>query len=170
MPFNTVLSETHFLKRDELYNVDKPYSLRFTPPTAFPRANIKLGKHTITINDVRARLEPLSFADCGFQIIPFHSLLPYADFEDDEAVKDIYLREAANFIRDFLGATKVQIFEHTIRKRHAEFPISTGESYRWNQPTSIAHVDTTTRWAISMAEQLNRGQPDIAKDRIQCVK
>lgn len=167
---NTIHSEIYFLKRDDLYDDEKPYSLRFTPPSAFPRANIKLEQHTVAINDMRLRSEPLRFDDCGFQIIPFQSLLPYAGFEDDEAVKRIYLREAANLIKDFLQASKVQIFEHTVRKRHAEFPISTGESYRWNQPTNIAHVDTTTRWAINMAEQLNPGQPGISKGRIQCVK
>jgi hypothetical protein len=170
MEFNTVRSETHFLKRDELYNVDKPYSLRFTPPEAFPKANIKLEKHTIAITNIRTRAEPLSFSSCGFQLIPFHSLLPYAEFENDEAVKEVYLREAANLIRDFMRATKVQIFEHTVRKRHEEFPISTGKSYLWNQPTSIAHVDTTARWAIDMAKQLNPGQPDIENQKIQCVK
>lgn len=170
MSCTAVISETHFLKRDELYDVDKPYSLRFTPPDDFPRANIKLEKHTITIRDAKTRPQALSFAECGFQMIPFHSRLPYAKFEDDSAVKDIYLREAADLIRDFLGATRVQIFEHTVRKRHIEFPISTGESYRWNQPTSIAHVDTTSRWAIDMAKQLNPGQPDISTGRIQCVK
>lgn len=80
----------------------------------------------------------------------------------------MYLREAANLIRDFLGAEKVQVFEHTVRKRHDTFPISTGEAYRWNQPTSIAHVDTTARWAVGMARQINEGVE--VGGRIQCVK
>lgn len=27
-----------------------------------------------------------------------------------------------------------------VRKRHEIFPISTGEAYKWNQPTSMAHI------------------------------
>ena len=165
-----LISDTHFLQRDSLYEVEKPYSLRFTPPSTFPRANIKLEKHTISINDIRSKHKPVTFAQHGFEILPFKSRLPYADFDDDDAVKRVYLREAANLIRDFLGAQNVQIFEHTVRKRHEEFPISTGESYKWNQPTSIAHVDTTTSWAIDMAKQLNPNNPLIGKHRIQCVK
>lgn len=164
------ISTTNFLQRDALYEVEKPYSLRFTPPSAFPPSNIKLTNHDIIIKDVRARSEPLSFFKHGLQLLPFQSELPYAQFDDNDAVKRIYLREVANLIKGFLGAQKVQIFEHTVRKRHAEFPISTGESYRWNQPTSIAHVDTTTRWAVDMAKQLNPSNMDIGNERIQCVK
>jgi hypothetical protein len=165
-----VTSSTNFLQRDVLYEVEKPYSLRFTPPSAFPRSNIRLENHSIHIKDVRTRSEPLDFLQHGFQILPFHSQLPYADFDDDELVKRVYLLEAANLITKFLGATKVQIFEHTVRKRHETFPISTGEAYRWNQPTSIAHVDTTVTWAVAMAKQLNSDIRDIGKQRIQCVK
>lgn len=166
----TVLSETHFLQRDPLYDVEKPYSLRFTPPSTFPRANIKLEKHTIQITDIRTRTKPLTFLNHGFALLPFTSSMHYADFDDDEIVKRVYLREAANLLRDHLGAEKVQVFEHTVRKRHETFPISTGEAYRWNQPTSIAHVDTTIGWAIDMAKQLNPGDESIGKGRIQCVK
>jgi hypothetical protein len=165
-----VSSDVNFLQRDALYNDEKPYSLRFTPPEEFPRANIKLERHAISVKDIRNRAEPFTFHDNGFQILPFQSRMQYGDFDDDEIVKQIYLREAANLLRDFLGAQKVQIFEHTVRKRHAEFPISTGEAYRWNQPTSIAHVDTTTPWAVDMAKQLNPGHIEIGKHRIQCVK
>jgi hypothetical protein len=165
-----IVSTTNFLQRDALYEVEKPYSLRFTPSSAFPPSNIKLANHNITVKDVRARSQPLEFFQNGMQLLTFQSQLPYAQFDDDEAVKRVYLREVANLIKDFLGAQKVQIFEHTVRKRHAEFPISTGESYRWNQPTSIAHVDTTMSWAVDMAKQLNPNRMDIGKERIQCVK
>lgn len=78
-----------------------------------------------------------------------------------------------------------------VRKRHETFPISTGEPYRWNQPTTIAHVgkqlvpfrrafsyhasDTTLPWAMDMARSLNRDKPDGFLDsalagRVQCVK
>lgn len=164
-----VEADAHFLQRDPLYDNEKPYSLRFTPPEDFPRANIKLERHTIRIRDIRNRPKPLSFWEHGFQILPFCSEMEYSNFDDDNVVKEIYLREAANKLRGFLGAQKVQIFEHTVRKRHEIFPISTGEVYRWNQPTSIAHVDTTTPWAVAMAEQLNPGKTDIGAHRIQCV-
>lgn len=170
MTSGTINSDAHFLQRAALYNCEKPYSLRFTPPASFPRANIELEKHSIRIQDVRSRDAPFTFSEHGFQILSITSRMAYSDFDNDDIVKRVYLREAANLLRAFLGAQKVQVFEHTVRKRHEEFPISTGEAYRWNQPTSIAHVDTTTRWAIDMAKHLNPTMKNIGEHRVQCVK
>ncbi|KAF2092426.1 hypothetical protein NA57DRAFT_82282 [Rhizodiscina lignyota] len=170
-----VYSNTHFLRRDELYHTVKPYSLRFTPPEGFPRANIKLEKHEISIHDVRAQKNNLNFKRDGATILELASKMSYDDFDDDELVKDIFLREVSNQLKLFLGAQHVQIFEHTasftrVRKQHETFPISTGEPYRYNQPTSIAHVDTTANWAVAMAQQLNPERAaEITRHRIQCV-
>ncbi|KAF2656294.1 putative CmcJ-like methyltransferase [Lophiostoma macrostomum CBS 122681] len=162
-------SRTNFLRHDALYEAEKPYSLRFEPPPNFASSNIKLENHPITVRNIRACQSPPKLTRNGFGIVPFHSRMGYDDFEDDELVKEVYLREAADLLRVLLGANKVQIFEHTVRKQHETFPISTGEAYRWNQPTSIAHVDTTVQWAVDMAAQLNSDQPDITAERIQCV-
>jgi len=70
------------------------------------------------------------------------SKMRYEQFEDDANIVQVYLSEIADIIRELLGAAHVQIFEHTVRKRHPEFPIATGEPYQWNQPTSMAHVGT----------------------------
>jgi len=165
-----VQSNAYFLKRDELYEVEKPYSLRFAPPEGVPGANIKLENHNIDIYDVRGS-RALSFAKDGFAIFDFDSKMKYEDFDDDEAVREIFLLEVANMLKSHLGAQHVQIFEHTIRKQHEAFPISTGLPYRYNQPTSIAHVDTTVPWALSMAQQLNADKASsLMKHRIQCVK
>jgi hypothetical protein len=165
-----ILTTTHFLKKDELYNHEKPYSLRFTPPEGFPRANIKLDRHEVEIEDVR-NTRDLNFDTDGIAITKFESKMSYDDYDDDDVVKDVYLREVADHLRKILGAEHVQIFEHTVRKRHETFPISTGEPYRYNQPTSIAHIDTTVPWAVAMARQLNPSKvADIPKHRIQCVK
>jgi hypothetical protein len=163
-------SNAYFLKRDELYEVEKPYSLRFTPPEGIPRANIKLENHSIDVHDIRGS-RSLSFTKDSFAILDFNSKMKYEDFEDEERVREIFLLEVADMLKGFLRAQHVQIFEHTIRKQHETFPISTGLPYRYNQPTSMAHVDTTVPWALSMAQQLNAEKAtNLMKHRIQCVK
>ena len=165
-----VWSNAYFLKRDELYEVEKPYSLRFAPPEGIPRANIKLENHSINIHDVRGS-QSLSFAKDGFTVLDFDSKMKYEDFDDEETVKAMFLLEVADMLKSFLGAQHVQIFEHTIRKQHETFPISTGRPYRYNQPTSIAHVDTTVSWALNLAQQLNAVKAaNLMRHRIQCVK
>ncbi|KAF2502334.1 hypothetical protein BU16DRAFT_612011 [Lophium mytilinum] len=160
----------YFLKRNDLYHDEKPYSLRFTPPNDFPRSNIVLEKHDVTIRDIRPRLKDLSFEKNGFTIMSLESKMSYDDYDDEEKLINVYLREVADSLCAFLGAVHVQIFEHTVRKRHDEFPISTGKPYRYNQPTSMAHVDTTPEWARDMVQKLNRDNADeVLKDRVQCV-
>ncbi|KAK5153117.1 hypothetical protein LTS14_007761 [Recurvomyces mirabilis] len=169
MTSTSVLTHTHFLQRDKLYDHEKPYSLRFTAPPGLARANIKLDKRDIIVNDIRPKKKSLSLESNGCFIWDFDTGLSYDDFDDKTKVKDVYLAEVAEGLRKKLGAEKVQIFEHTLRKRHAEFPISTGEPYAFNQPTSIAHVDTTIPWCHAMARQLNPRDESVTDCRIQCV-
>lgn len=166
----TLQTSVYFLKRNNLYNEEKPYSLRFTPPENFPRSNITLEKHDVTIRNIRPTLKTLSFEKDGLTIMNLESRMSYDDFDNEEKLINIYLREVADSLCAFLGAVHVQIFEHTVRKRHSIFPVSTGEPYKYNQPTSMAHVDTTPEWARDMVQKLNRDQADeILKYRVQCV-
>lgn len=121
----TIQTYTHFLKRDKLYNEEKPYSLRFTAPNGFPRANIKLDKHNINIVDVRANKEQLSLDQNGCFVWNLRSCLQYDDFDDRAKIQDVYLAEVADGLRDQLRAAKVQIFEHTVKPPFNAFADST---------------------------------------------
>lgn len=109
-----VRSHTHFLKRDPLYNEEKPYSLRFTAPDGFPRANIKLDRHDLDVFDVRPKKDELSLESNGCFVWNFKSRMPYDDFDNEAKVREIYLVEVADGLRQRLGARQVQIFEHTV--------------------------------------------------------
>ncbi|KAI4157697.1 MAG: hypothetical protein LQ342_008083 [Letrouitia transgressa] len=166
----TVHSYTHFLERHALYKTEKPYTLRFTPPEGFLRANIKLERHNIIVRDIRSTQQQPSYEHDGLAIVELDTKMMYDDFDDEARIKNIYLREVADLLKSVLHAQHVQIFEHTVRKQHEIFPVSTGEPYRYNQPTSIAHVDTTSQWALAMAAQLNPDRIDqIKQHRVQCV-
>ncbi|GAB7348199.1 hypothetical protein MBLNU459_g6203t1 [Dothideomycetes sp. NU459] len=167
---DTLTTGVYFLKKNSLYDEEKPYSLRFTPPTGFPRSNISLEFHDITVQDARPFKDELSLEKNGYAIMDLHTEMNYDDFDDETKIKEVYLSEVSNVLRKYLGATSVQIFEHTVRKRHDTFPISTGEPYKYNQPTSMAHCDTTLQWAKDMAVKLNQEKGDeIFRGRFQCV-
>lgn len=93
-----------------------------------------------TIHDIRGREKDFEYERDGFAIMNFETSLPYESFEDEEKVKQVYLKEVADALCEYLGAHKVQVFEHTIRRRHKHFPISTEDNYLWDQPTTIAHI------------------------------
>ncbi|OMP83096.1 hypothetical protein BK809_0004477 [Diplodia seriata] len=146
-----VQTHTHFLQRDALYDEEKPYSLRYTPPAGFPRANIKLERHGIRVRDVRPAKDDLSFERDGFEVIDFSSQMKYQDWDDDSKIKSVYLREVADRLRKALGACHVQIFEHTVGM--------------------APNIDTTVPWALNMVRSLNPEKAEeIIKHRIQCVK
>ena len=139
MGTDIIHTTAHFLAQNDLYKTQKPYSLRFPPPEGFPRQSTKLEKHGIDVHDVR-KLGPLSFKEEGCTVLNLQSSMKYEDYDDEDKVKEVYLREVASHLREFFGASKVQIFEHRVRKRHVNFPIATGESYQYDQPTSVVHV------------------------------
>ena len=39
------------------------------------------------------------------------------DFNDEEKVKQVYLKEVGSRLKEFLGATRVQIYENLVRLR-----------------------------------------------------
>jgi len=137
----TITASMNFLTKDTRYNKERPYLLIYEPPEGFPKSNIKLENHAdLQLTDLRGHEDKFSLRNDGFQITSIRSKLSGEDYDDEDLVKNIYLKEVADAVREMFGAHKVQIFEHLVRKRHVEFPISTGEPYQYNQPTSIAHV------------------------------
>jgi len=116
LPAITLQTSMHFLKKQKKYKTEKPYSLRFVPPPGFPRSNIVLEKHDdIIIEDARPNVSRLSFEEHGFEIMPLNTSMSYKDFEVEDLIKEFYLREVADTLRDRLGAKHVHIFEHTVR-------------------------------------------------------
>lgn len=151
----------NFIQKDELYLEEKPYLLTYEAPHGFPRTNIKLDERVIAVEDVRGHENEFTINKNGFTIMQVNTKLSYEDFNDDDLVKQVYLKEVAEALKSLLGASRVQVFEHIVRKivlsmfyyrcrhvlrvnqvrkRHPLFPISTGQPYLYNQPTSIAHI------------------------------
>jgi len=169
MSDSTVHADIHFLAEDELYEEEKPYSLRYEPEGDYARTNINIEKHEgIEIHDLRG-LE-FSFEKNGFTVMNLESKMKYEDWDDPEKVVEIYLREVSSSLKKLLGARHVQIFDHLLRKRHPSFPISTGEEYSHDQPTSTAHVDATLDWTKTVVARLNGEKADgFLTHRIQNV-
>ena len=112
-----ITTSMYFLKPQELYLTEKPYSLRFVPPEGFPRSNIALERHEdLHITDIRPKVNELSFEKHGFAVMPLETQMTYDDFDDEDKIVDVYLLEVANKLRDRLGAKHVHIFEHTVSR------------------------------------------------------
>jgi len=105
----------NFLRRDDLYETEKPYLCLFETPTGFPKTNIRLSKRKdLIIEDIRGRESGLLLGSQGFAIMRMTSKLSCNDFSDNAKIKSQYLSEVAEHLRCFCKASRVQIFEHVV--------------------------------------------------------
>jgi len=104
----------NFIQQHTLYEEEKPYLLTYEPPNDFPKTNVKLDKREMSINDIRGNEQDFTIDQNGFSIMKIESKLSYEDFNDADLVKSIYLREVAETVKELLGASRVQIFEHLV--------------------------------------------------------
>lgn len=149
---------------------EKPYHLMYGDFEGLPRTNISREWRNTTFVDVRTRLPELSFNKSGFTVRRLQSRMTYQDFDDDQKVWDVYFKELESHLREFLGAHEVKFFRYGIRKRHSDFPISTGKEYEFAQPTSIAHVDATLdSTKQEMTKQFGDRAPDLMSRRFQWI-
>lgn len=142
---------------------EKAYHMMYTDSghLRLPRTNIDRQWIETIFEDVRGREASLAFDKSGLAIRTLQSSMTYADFEDDDKVWKVYFKELEDHIQTFTGAREVKFFRYAIRKRHTNFPISTGQEYEFAQPTSIAHVDATLD---STREELVRQYGDRAQE------
>ncbi|OJA12443.1 hypothetical protein AZE42_08206 [Rhizopogon vesiculosus] len=94
--------------------------------------------HTVEIEDVRGKESNYTLDTAGFQ---YHTRpSKHATFVDDEEIRSEYYPESIELIKEVTGASKVVLFDHTIR-RNRPGDLDTDESKR--QPVLQVHVDQT---------------------------
>lgn len=113
---SALLTSMHFLARRDDYKIIKPYSLRFEPEDpSLAKTNIKLECHEdIEVEDIRSFERCFTLDADGFTVLKLDTAMAYEDFDDEDKILQVYLKETADMLLSYCGATKVQIFEHTV--------------------------------------------------------
>ncbi|KAF8849538.1 hypothetical protein BDZ45DRAFT_809874 [Acephala macrosclerotiorum] len=95
----------------------------------------------------------------------------YEDFDDDAKIKQVFLKELAESLKASLNASRVQIFEHLIRKANPNFPLRSPEEWKYIQPTTVYHVGMTRALGATMARRLNHKiwLPDVPFHNYQYI-
>jgi hypothetical protein len=143
---------------------ERPRNYTFDPPPGVPRSNITPEPHRVRIHDLRPVAENATLDEQGFAVLRHHSEV--RGFESEDEIRGIYYPETEALIRHVTGASRVFIFDHTVR-RH----IPGSEDYREGvrQPARRIHVDHTARSGPQRvrdlipedAEELLRGRVQI---------
>ncbi|KAF6752878.1 hypothetical protein DFP72DRAFT_903862 [Ephemerocybe angulata] len=114
-------------------------------------------KHDVQIENVRGKEDQYNVDNVGFQFIK--SPANHTSFANDEEVQKEYYPESIELIKKFTGASKVVIFDHTIRRHNPE---QVGETPQTRQPVAQAHVDQTTKASVARA-------PGLLEKRFQII-
>jgi hypothetical protein len=120
---------------------EKPRSLEYEPAPGVPRTTAVYRDHMVTIRDVRPVASALSLEREGFQLVT--AATSVRDFYDEEAVRTRYYAETVSLLEKLTGASRVVVFDHTIRRR---IPGSTDKTTGIpRQPVRRVHNDYTVK-------------------------
>ena len=120
---------------------ERPRNYTFDPPPGIPRSNVHPEAHTVAIHDVRPIASSVSLDHEGFAVLQHPSAVH--DFWDEDELRRTYYPEAERVIAEATGASKVFIFDHTLRRRVKGAQDWSREAPR--QPATRVHVDHTAK-------------------------
>ena len=163
-------STVYFMEREGTHEEEKPYTFCYPADVAIAQTNINKERHDhIVIHDIRGHEASFNIEQNGFTVLKLPEPIPYETYYDPIRVK-IYLHALEKLLKDHLGASHVEIFRQGLRKRHPDFPIATGTTYDFDQPTSVAHVDTTVEETFEeVRRQHGEKAPALLGKRIQWI-
>ncbi|HEV3178251.1 MAG TPA: CmcJ/NvfI family oxidoreductase, partial [Stellaceae bacterium] len=137
----------------------------FDPPPGVPRSNTKHEAHRVSIHDLRPVAENAELDEQGFGVVRHRSAV--RDFWDEDEVRGSYYPEVEAELTRATGATRVFIFDHTVR-RHIPGADDNREGVR--QPARRVHVDHTARSGPQRVRDLIPGDADeLLKGRVQII-
>jgi hypothetical protein len=120
---------------------DVHYTYAYEPPAGQPRSNIVLEEHAVLIADARPIASELGLDVQGFDLVRHGTAV--RDFWDEAQTLALGHPEAAEIVRAATGASRVVVFDHTLRKRLSGVQDRSAGVPR--QPATRVHVDQTVR-------------------------
>ncbi|KAI0338206.1 hypothetical protein BDW22DRAFT_1382462 [Trametopsis cervina] len=110
--------------------------------------------HGVKVEDVRGQEHAFTLDTAGFQFFNDRPAgLAYEKFAEDAEVESVYYKSSIEFVKEVTGASRVEVFDHTIRRRR---PGIIDDSPTKRQPVSLVHVDQT---AASATARVHRHLP-----------
>jgi hypothetical protein len=145
---------------------ERPRNYTFDPPPGVPRSNSQPEAHTMPIHDARAVASDVSLDREGFALL--HHQTAVKDFWDEEEVKRVYYPEVQQVLKEATGASKVFIFDHTLRRRvHGADDRAAGAPRR---PVPRVHVDhTATSGPRRVRDFFGDEAEELLRGRVQVI-
>ncbi|KAI1378292.1 methyltransferase CmcJ [Hypoxylon crocopeplum] len=166
-PGYSTIGEVRYLDRLELYETEKPYEVTFLPVNVTQpgarRSNLSLTTWPVELRDFSTNRHSFSTDVQGFELDELPTSLSALDLKDLDIVESRYHPEATAYLQHKYGASKVFIFDTTIRDANKTRPDS--RTLLKNQqilgPSTDCHVDQSPN---SVRRRVKHLFPDEAED------
>ncbi len=122
-----------------LPSAEKPYAYTYKPPEDVPAVRGESAWRTVRIENVRPIAGQLSLDVEGLAVVRRPTAV--RDFWDEAQTLALGHPETAQLVKDVTGASRVVVFDHTLRRRGDGVADRTPGVAR--QPAARAHVDQT---------------------------
>ena len=120
-------------------NGEKPKVYIGPPEAGIPQRSNEFRLQSVNIEDARPIKNTFSLDKQGFE---FHTQpTRVTDFYDDAEVTSVYYQEIETLLKHLIGATRVHIFDHTVRVEAND----KREQQNVRAPVSVIHNDYTLR-------------------------
>lgn len=124
-----------FAKRDQ----DKPFAYVGAPPAGLPQTRGEYETHAVRVENARPFAASLSLDVEGVAVVARRTAV--RDFWDEAQTLALGHPEAAQLVKDMTGASRVVVFDHTLRRRIVGVEDRSAAAPR--QPAVRVHVDQT---------------------------
>ncbi|KAK1509175.1 uncharacterized protein CCOS01_15691 [Colletotrichum costaricense] len=116
------------------------------------------------IHDITGNESSFTLDSHGFQFCRHASQL--VDFASDQEIKDVYYPEIEKLLSQITGASRLHIFDHTIRRPNP----STVHSDDERRPVKRAHIDQSEWGAMNQVKRhLGEEAPRLLQSRFQVI-
>jgi hypothetical protein len=145
---------------------ERPRNYTFDPPPGVPRSNSTHEAHRVPIHDARVVASDISLDREGFAVLNYHSAVQ--DFWDEEELRRVYYPEVQRVMAEATGASKVFIFDHTLRRRVRGTDDRAPGAPR--QPATRVHVDhTATSGPQRVRDFFGDEAEELLRGRVQVI-
>ncbi|MCP6762114.1 MAG: methyltransferase [Fischerella sp. CENA71] len=136
---------------------EKPVNYTYEPPPGIPRYSGNYQTYKLPIRNARSISQNILLDREGFALTEHHTNV--RDFYDEDEIRNVYYPEAEQLLKEVTGATKVVIFDHTLRNLQR---FKQGEN-GIREPVKRVHNDFTAKSGYTRArlELAARGIDDI---------
>ncbi|RYP71917.1 hypothetical protein DL771_004520 [Monosporascus sp. 5C6A] len=123
--------------------------------------------HPVHITDIAGKESDYTLDGNGFQVVSHTA--QEKDFLDDDQVRAAYYPETEQLLKDVTGASKIFIFDHTIRRQSAD--PTAGRDAQRRGPVQRVHIDQTYSASLSRVPHHLPAEEaaELLKGRVQII-